>query len=202
MAAVSTPPPWRWSREDFVRLSEQGYFGPESRVELIDGEVLHKMGQGNAHIYSVRALAEALRLTFGSGFSVSQQVALPLGEASQPEPDISVVIGSPQRYDGVDPKPDDVALVVEVSDSTLSFDRTRKLSVYARAGLREYWILNLIDRRLEIYRRPLPEHETYGDVTLAMEDGFASPVQATGAPVSVGEVLPKNRALDAGTPPL
>jgi Uma2 family endonuclease len=194
MAALATPTPWRWTREDFVRLADAGYFGPEARVELIEGEVLQKVGQGNAHIYSVTALAEALRTVFGGDYLVRQQLALPLAARSQPEPDVSVLRGPAERYDGRDPSLEDVALVVEVSDSSLAFDRGPKLAMYARAGIGEYWILNLVDRRLEVHRRPLAELGAFGDVTLVGEGEGVGPLAVPDGRVDVARLLPRNRA--------
>lgn len=148
----------RWTREEFERAGRSGVFGPEERLELIDGEIVAKMTpQGSEHAVAIQAVEEALRGAFGAGCSVRVQLPIVLTEASEPEPDLAVVEGNFRDYRQAHPTT--ALLVVEVSDSTLRYDRTVKASLYARAGIPEYWILNLIDRVLEVHRDPGPMAE-------------------------------------------
>jgi Uma2 family endonuclease len=151
----------RWSRQEYDQMVEAGIFPPGDRVELIDGEVLAVTPQGSAHATAVRLAEEALRAAFGAGFDVRVQMPLALDAASEPEPDVAVVRGSPRDYR--DHHPATALLVVEVADTTLAHDRERKASLYARAGIAEYWIVNLLDRRLEVYRDPAPRPEARPD---------------------------------------
>lgn len=144
----------RWTREEYERMVEKGVFHPGERAELIDGEILTMTPQGSAHATAVCLVEEALRVAFGAGYVVRAQLPLAIDPASEPEPDVAVVPGSPRDYR--DAHPATALLVVEVADTTLGFDRDWKGSLYARARIADYWIVNLTDRLLEIYRDPAP----------------------------------------------
>jgi Uma2 family endonuclease len=129
---------------------------------------------------------EALRAAFGSGFDVRAQLPLAVDDRSEPEPDIAVVVGSPRDYRDSHPKT--ALLVVEVADSSVEFDRTRKLAMYARNGIEEYWILNLEARALEVYRQPCGSK--YRDRRILDNSRQITPLHATGRPVPVSNLLP------------
>ena len=111
-------------------------------MELIEGEVVDMPPQKNAHYTAILLAQRALERAFGPNYVVRVQGPLDLGERSQPEPDLAVVPGSPRDYRD---HPKTASLVVEVSDSTLVFDRERKARLFAKAGIPEYWIINLVD---------------------------------------------------------
>jgi Uma2 family endonuclease len=190
MSAVQTR---RWTREEYERLIETGVFHPEERVELIDGELVVMTPQKSVHATAVRLVDEMLRMAFGSGHDVRAQLPLALDPDSEPEPDVAVVIGMPRDYR--DAHPTTALLVVEVADTTLAFDRERKGSLYARAGIADYWILNLADRVLEVYRDPVPAPSAlYGwhyrvPQRLSASDSV-SPLAAPRARVAVSDLLP------------
>ncbi len=141
-----------WSREEYERLALAGMFHPEERLELVDGEILKMRPQGSAHATAVTLVENALRVIFGPKYVVRVQMPLALDPDSEPEPDIAVVSGSPRDFR--DGHPNSAELVVEVADTTLEFDRGRKAMLYARAGIPEYWILNVRDRQMEVHRQP------------------------------------------------
>jgi len=142
-------------------MVEAGVLAPGERAELIDGEVLAMPPQGSLHATAVRLAEEALRAAFGAGYDIRVQMPLALDPSSEPEPDVAVVRGSPRDYR--DAHPTSALLVVEVADTTLGYDRDQKGSLYARAGVAEYWIVNLLDRRVEVCRDPTPESQArYG----------------------------------------
>src|SRR5690348_15524163 len=144
-----------WTREEYERAASLGLFGPEERLELIEGEIVTKMTpQNSRHMSGIRLAEEALRLAFPSGYDVRVQGPLALGGRNEPEPDIAVVVGSMRDYFGAHPTT--AVLVVEVSDTSLAYDRTTKTGIYARAGIAEYWIINLVDRVLEVHRQSAP----------------------------------------------
>jgi Uma2 family endonuclease len=145
----------RWKRVEYERLIETGFFQPGDPVELIDGQLIVAEPQGSRHFGAIRAVAEALRAAFGSGWEVRTQGPLALDEESEPEPDVAVVPGNFRDY--LARHPSRPILVVEVSESSLALDRDHKGSLYARAGLADYWIVNLVDRLLEVYREPGPD---------------------------------------------
>ena len=190
MSAVQTR---RWTREEYERLIETGVFHPEERVELIDGELVVMTPQKSVHATAVRLVDEMLRMAFGSGHDVRAQLPLALDPDSEPEPDVAVVAGTPRDYRNAHPTT--ALLVVEVADTTLAFDRERKGSLYARAGIAEYWIVNLADRVLEVCRDPGPVASAqYGwsyRVTerLSASDSV-SPLAAPQARIAVSDLLP------------
>ncbi len=146
-------------------MVEVGLVGEDDPVELIEGEIVEKMPQNFPHIYGIRALADALRAVFVEGFDVSQQLPIRTLD-SVPEPDVLVLCGSYRDFKRRYPEPHEVEIVGEVADaSRLANDRTEKLRVYARAGLGEYWILNVVDGQLEVHRNPLPTG-AYGEVRI------------------------------------
>jgi Uma2 family endonuclease len=140
----------RWSRQEYDRMIATGIFHPEERLELLEGEIIAMTPQGSGHATAVSLMAEALREVFGQGFLVRVQMPLALAPDSEPEPDVAVVVGQARDYR--DEHPRTAVLVVAVADATLSLDRERKAGLYARAGIHEYWLLNLTDRCLEVLR--------------------------------------------------
>ena len=144
----------RWSRQEYERMIEAGVLTPEDRVELIDGEIVTVTPQNSRHATAVQLAEIALRRAFGDNFTIRAQLPLVLDSASEPEPDIAVVPGSPRDYR--DEHPSTALLIVEVADTSVRFDRTVKASVYARARVADYWILNVGDEALEIHRDPEP----------------------------------------------
>src|SRR6267142_1004218 len=145
----------RWKRVEYDRLIETGFFRPGDPLELVGGQLIVAEPQGSRHFAAIQAAEEALRTAFGPGWQVRGQGPLALDEESEPEPDVAVVPGSFRDY--VAGHPSRPILVVEVSESSLAFDRHHKGSVYARAGLADYWILNLVDRVLEVSRDPVQD---------------------------------------------
>lgn len=141
----------RFSVDEYHRMIETGILSEDDRVELLDGWILEMSPIGPPHEVCISLLLEELQQSLSSGWLVRLQSPITLS-TSEPQPDVSVVRGRPRDYVAHHPKPDEVALVVEVADSSLTFDRQLKRPRYAAAGIPEYWIVNLIDRQLEIYR--------------------------------------------------
>jgi len=151
----------RWTRREYDRMIDAGVLAPEDRVELIEGEILAITPQGAAHVIAVSRAYEALRTAVGPGFHVRMQFPLAFGTASEPEPDVAVVRGAFEDYR--DHHPGTAALVIEIADSTLMHDRDVKAGLYARFAIPEYWIVNLVDRLVEVHRDPEPdERARYG----------------------------------------
>jgi Uma2 family endonuclease len=142
----------RWTREEYDRMIAAGVFAPGEKVELVDGEILSMTPQGTAHAAAICLVSTALESAFASGFFLRIQLPVATDALSEPEPDLSVVQGSPRDY--LANHPSCPVLVVEVADSTLEYDRQRKARIYARAGVQDYWIVNLVDRCVEAYRSP------------------------------------------------
>jgi Uma2 family endonuclease len=181
--------PRRWTRKEYYRAAELGLFRPDERLELLDGEILQKMSpQLPPHATAIGDTAEALADAFGRGYTVRQQLPLILTDRSEPEPDVVVVTGTRRRYRARHPRSSDAQLVVEVSDTTLRLDRTKKLPAYARADIPEYWILNLPERRLEVYREPVGAR--YQSITFFGDQEEVAPLGAPLSRVRVSDLLP------------
>jgi len=176
----------RWTRDEYERMIATGLFAPDERVELIDGEILQVTPQGSFHATAIQLAGDALRVAFGPGFHVRTQMPLALDPISEPEPDVAVVPGSPRDYREAHPTA--ALLVVEIADATLVHDRQRKGSLYARAGIQEYWIVNLVDRCVEVYRDPLLGH--YDSSRRYLPGDHITPLVAPESKISVADILP------------
>jgi Uma2 family endonuclease len=183
----------RWTRHEYERLIDHGFLDEDDPIELVDGLLLVKEPQSSPHRTAVLLVARALEGAFGDGWFVQTQGPIALGARSEPEPDICVIPGSPRDY--VDAHPSGPALVVEVAQSGLAVARGRKAVVYARGGIADYWIVNLIDRVLEVHRepaRPGPALRRWSYVSIQTLDatGVIAPLAAPAASVRVADLLP------------
>lgn len=182
------------TRLEFERAVETGLYGPEERLELIEGVVVEKMTpQKSTHSTAILACEEALRASFRTGCHVRVQLPLALGDLSEPEPDLAVVAGGFRDYAAQHPTT--AVLVVEVADATLAYDRSTKGPLYARAGVPEYWIVNLPDRMLEVHREPAamaeqPLGHHYRSITRYTEGATVVPGAAPDQAVRVADLLP------------
>lgn len=190
---TSYPRTRRWTRAEYDRLIDKGVFGPDERLELLAGDLVVREPQGDPHAFAIELANEALRTAFGPEWRVRVQLPIALDEESEPEPDVSVAPG-PLR-DSSEPKPSRLVLVVEVAQSSLAFDRRYKGSLYARARVPEFWIVNIVDRVLEVYRDPRPDASAshgwaYRAVQRLSAGEHASPLAAPTARVPVARLLP------------
>ena len=182
-----------WTRAEFTQVQELGWFNGE-RVELIFGRVYRKLAMSPLHAWGLCASVEALTALFGSGFDVRQQAPLVLATDGEPLPDLVVVPGSWRDY-AQHPTQDDVILLIEVSDSTLNIDCNEKAALYARAGIGDYWLLNLQNRTLEVRREPDAQTDallgwTYRSLTVYTEAQTVAPLARPGAAIRVADLLP------------
>ena len=182
-----------WTRLEYERLVDLGAFRPGERLELVAGVLLVGEPQNSQHATAVGLTEDALREAFGAGWTVRVHGPIALDDDSEPEPDIAVVPG--RRRDHRHAHPSRPALVVEVADSSLDFDRGEKAGLYARAWIADYWILNLPERLLEIYREPAPApqarygHRYGATITLGPNDRV-SPLAVPSAAILVADLLP------------
>ncbi len=189
--AVSAVQTKRWTRQEYDRMAELGLFSPGDRVQLIDGDILTMTPQNSPHAAAIGLVEAALRQILGPAHWIRIQLPLIIDPDSEPEPDVAVVAGSPREY--VKEHPRTALLVVEVADTTLALDRDRKARIYARAGIPEYWIVNLTERCLEVYRDPVTppsQPASYrASQTLGPSDRLA-PLAAAATTVAVAALLP------------
>jgi Uma2 family endonuclease len=139
---------------EYERMGENGIFPPDARVELIEGEIIEMSPIGSRHAACVELVAELIREVVQRKFLVRTQNPIVLDDFSEPQPDITVLRFRPDRYRAAHPRPEDILLVIEVSDTTLQYDRHTKMPLYARAGISEALLFNLPDDRLEYFSRP------------------------------------------------
>ncbi len=150
--------------DDFYRMAEADIFGEHDRIELIDGDLIDMAPIGQGHEAAVNGLNEALVLACAGRAIVSPQNSLRLNRLNVPQPDFAVLRRRADFYaTGARPTPDDVLLLIEVADSSLTFDRTVKLPLYARAGIADYWIVDLTRRVLDVHRKPAGD--SYGQMS-------------------------------------
>ncbi len=146
-------PVHRFSVANYHRMIEAGVFADDDRVELLEGYIVSKMPHNPAHDGIISILLRRLWTRLPDDWIVRVQSAITLAN-SETEPNLAVVRGPERRYLATHPTPKDIALVVEVADSSLAQDRTIKARLYARARIPEYWIVNLPEARVEVYTRP------------------------------------------------
>jgi Uma2 family endonuclease len=175
-----------WSRQEYDRMVSAGVFHPEARLELINGEIVNTTPQGSLHATAALLAEAVLKTAFPAAHIIRVQMPLALDEASEPEPDLAVVPGSPRDYR--DAHPTTAMLVVEVADTTLAFDRDTKRRLYARSGIPEYWIVNLIGRQLEVYGEPRGEDCTSQSVLRPGET--VAPLAASDHRIAVADLIP------------
>jgi Uma2 family endonuclease len=140
--------------EEYDRMGEAGIFHEDDRVELIEGEIIEMSPIGERHAACVDLLAELLREQLQRKVIIRVQSPIQLGAHSEPQPDLALLKRRDDFYRDAHPTPVDVLLVVEVSDTTVEYDRQIKVPAYARAGIEEVWLVNLKDDRIELYVQP------------------------------------------------
>lgn len=153
--SVEVAPPtytrYKFTVEEYMRMGEAGVFPPDVRVELIEGEIVDMSPIGDRHAACVDGLDELIRVVLGRTVTIRVQNPIQLDDYSEPQPDISILKRRDDFYRHGKPRPEDVLLLIEVSESTLEYDRKKKVALYARAGIPEVWIVNLIDERVETF---------------------------------------------------
>lgn len=190
---ASNPRTKRWTRLEYERLVDLGAFRAGEQVELLGGDLMVCEPQGTTHMTAIRMAEEVLRRAFAAGWEVRTQAPVALDDESEPEPDVVVAPGSFRDYRHAHPtRP---ALLVEVGDASLESDRVHKGSAYARAQVPEYWIVNLVDDVVEVYRHPIADSGApfgwrYGSIVRLVPGELISPLAAPQARVRVADLLP------------
>ncbi len=193
MTPAARPVLHRFTRHEYARLIDRGVLEDGDPIELLDGLLFVKEPQHSLHRTAVLLVAKALERAFGEGWFVQTQSPIVLDDRSEPEPDVCVVRGSPRDY--VDSHPTSPALVAEVAQSGLRIARGRKAAAYAHAGIADYWIVNLIDRVLEVHRDPsrsaqARRHWGYAAIQTLGADAAIAPLAAPSAGIRVADLLP------------
>ena len=185
MSALATT--YKFTAEDFYRLYENGLFDSKDRIELLNGDIIIMHPVGWRHANAITNLNSDLAEQARRRFKISPQNPVELERYSAPQPDLALVPwsrGNSKRH----PTPEEVFLIIEVADTSLRYDREEKLRAYASTGIREFWLLNLQDDLLEIYRQP--EGPAYREQLTIPADGTASPLAFPDVTIALADILP------------
>ena len=159
-APAAVPTPYRFTRDEYYRMGDAGLF-VDQRVELLDGEIITMPPPNPPHAGVLTLVPSVLMRVLGASVAIRIQLPIVLDDWSEPEPDIAVCQLDPDSYMFAHPKADQVILLIEVAESSLLYDRGQKTVAYARSGIPEYWILNLVDRKVEMFSDPDPISQCY-----------------------------------------
>ena len=181
----------RWTRVEYDRLIELGVFRPDERLELLDGLLVVREPQRSRHAAAIRRLIAALRHALGGAWQIDSQLPIALDDDS--EPDISVVPLDPRAYK--DPHPSHAVLIVEIAESSYRTDREFKAGLYARAGVLDYWIVDVAHDTVEVRREPETSPEPlygrrYRSVSVLRPPAIVALVVAPGTSIPVADLLP------------
>ncbi len=168
-------------------MAETGVLPPDARVELLNGEIIDMSPIGPFHGGLVNRLIRIFNKNSKGRWIISAQNPLQLDENSEPEPDVMLLQPAADDYTSRHPVPEDVLLLIEVSDSTIDYDQGEKLPAYGRGGIPEVWVVNLNDLTVEVYREP--HFDGYGNKTVLRAGSQAVPLAFPDVMVDVGELL-------------
>lgn len=181
------PVPHLFTVEDYHAMAEAGVFEPDARVELIEGVILEMAPIGPPHASSVDRLTMMLAGAAAGRAIIRVQGPVEANPRSEPQPDLTVLAARDDFYAGAHPRPDDILWVIEVSDTTLRFDRRVKLPMYARSGIAEVWIVDVKGATLEVHRRLGPGG--YTETIVARPGDVVSPLALPDVAVPVASVV-------------
>lgn len=187
--AGSAPARHHFSVEDYYRMAEAGILTPDARVELLDGQIFDMLPIGPFHASASRRLNNFFARLGEGRWLVDMQNPVRLNSRSEPQPDIALLRPLDAEYALRHPMPEDVFLLVEVAESSVRYDRGRKLAAYARAGIVEYWIVNLVEGVVEVYRQPLPTERAYQSITRVRGEARVAPTAFPDAEIAVADLL-------------
>ena len=183
--AIEVERPRRISAEEWERMVALSVFDQDERLELIDGEIIQMAPIGHRHGACVSQINKHLVIGIGDRALVWVQGPARLSIDSVPEPDLALL--RPRSYRTRSPRPDDILLIVEVAESSLRYDRTRKLRLYARAGVPEYWVVSVDDEWIEVYRSP--SGDAYTEIHRAGRGERIAPLGFADVTIDVGDVF-------------
>lgn len=177
----------RFSVAEYELIGSTGIFSEGNRIELIEGEIVEMAAKGTAHVVCVSRLNHWFGRRSDNLYWVLVQDPIVVSDVSEPEPDITLTRIKPDDYRSGLPRPSDIYLVIEVAESSLSFDRGRKADLYARAGIVEYWVVDAVNSRFEIFRLPSPQG--YREVRTFYPGESVSPLAFPDLVLPVSEIV-------------
>lgn len=178
----------RWTVRDYHQMSETGLLDPRERTELIAGQITLMAAKGTSHVTLLYLLANTLRDKLGNSVLIRTQDPIQLDNFSEPEPDLAIVRGTVLDYATQHPRPGDIYLIVEVADRTLKYDCETKDKLYALAGILDYWVLDVKNRQLHIFRDPTPMG--YTSHLILAEPNQAVPLAFPDCEIILTSILP------------
>ncbi len=184
---------YRMNVDQYERLVATGVLGAQP-VELIDGLLVRKMGKRPPHVIACEATRDLLLPLIPQGWRLTVEAPIRVPEFDEPEPDLAIVRGTREQYENRHPGPADVGILIEVADTTLDRDRGEKQSAYARGGVSVYWIVNLVDRQLEICTWPTPDGYRERRIVLPGETASLFLDGTEIGQIDVSVILPRNRS--------
>lgn len=143
----------RWKRVEYEKMVASGVLKEDDKLELVEGELFEKMTLNPPHAVVMMKLQRLLSRRLPDGYEARNQLPLAMSGISEPEPDFAIVAGTPDDYGRQHPKT--ALLLIEVAESSLAYDRVKKGNMYAKAGIPDYWIVNINERVVEVYRDPI-----------------------------------------------
>lgn len=188
--ASQEPTPRLFTVDEYYKMAEVGILGPNERVQLIEGIIFQMPAIGPRHAYNVNRLTRMFWMRLGDRGDVRNQSPVRLANRAEPEPDIAVVTAypdDPKTYESRHPTTEETLLVVEIADSTLTFDLGEKARMYSRRGLRELWVVDLQGHRLVVHREPTPDG--YANVRTLSRDETIVPLAFPDITCTVDEIL-------------
>lgn len=192
MATFTEPQVHLWTRDEYYKMADAGLF-EHRRVELIEGRIFDMSPMGSLHATAVALAAHTVEHVFTNDYFVRWQMPFIVSGLSEPEPDVAVVPGTIRDYSVTHPT--EAALIIEVAETSLTYDRTEKVSLYAKADIAEYWIINLVEYQLEVYRQPMPDPTakygfTYATKIILTTNDSVTPLARPEAVIAVADLLP------------
>ncbi len=177
-----------WTVEEYHQIGEASIFDANQRTELITGKIVLMTVKGIPHVFTLRLLASFLDKALDESAFVSTQEPVTLDDRSEPEPDLAVIKGTIFDYPDRHPRPEDVYLVVEIADSTLKKDCEVKDKLYARSNIADYWVVDVRNRQVHIFRNPTPTG--YTSHLILSEPETVSPLAFPSIILPIAEILP------------
>ncbi|QSV53499.1 MAG: Uma2 family endonuclease [Dolichospermum sp. UKL201] len=177
-----------WTVDEYHRMAEAGIFEPSERVELLEGKIIWMVAKGTAHSSAVGRTNKFLQNCLGNQAWIAVQDPVKLNERSEPEPDIAVVKIDPLDYADHHPTPTEIYLIIEVADSSLKLDTEIKAKAYSQAGIKDYWVLDVVKRELILFRNPT--EEGYQNRETITEHQNISPLDFPDLEIVVSQMLP------------
>jgi Uma2 family endonuclease len=177
-----------WTVDEYHRMIEAGILTPSDRVELIEGKIVSMAAKNPPHAATNLCAADYLKQRLADKALVRIQDPIQLSQYSEPEPDLAIVAPNVRKYIDHHPRPDEVLLLIEVADTSLQDDRTIKAPLYAKAGILEYWILDVNTRQVYVFRDP--QDDGYAQEVVLSEENTLTAIAFPELPIALNQLFP------------